>query len=169
MSSGIPVNDICKVKFDGLQRLHLYRYVIFKINDSNSEIVVDHRYKTKKATSDASETAAVTEGDTPENTTNLECETKAQEEIFSDFVSHFPENECRYAVFDVEYQKGEVTTNKIVFIAYAPDTAKIKPKMLYSSTKDALAKVLNGIHENMQINDPDDLNLEYIQEKLLRV
>ncbi|KAJ1872362.1 cofilin [Coemansia sp. RSA 486] len=168
-SSGIPVNDLCKAKFVGLKRCHLYRYVIFKINDDNKEIIVDHRYRTKKASSDASETEAVTEGDDRENTSNMDFETQSQEKIFTDFVARLPEDQCRYAVFDVEYAKGDVVSNKIVFISYSPDTAKIKPKMLYSASKDALTKVLDGIHESIQINDPDDLTLEHVQEKLLRV
>ncbi|KAJ1819904.1 cofilin, partial [Coemansia sp. RSA 2599] len=169
-SSGIPVSDACQVKYTGLQRHHLYRYIIFKINAGDSEVVVDHRYRSNKSVgAGASEAAESTEGDEPGNTSNMECDSKTQEEVFADFVSHLPENECRYAVFDGEFSKGEVTGNKIVFIAYSPDNSKIKQKMLYASTKDALTKKLPGIFKNIQINEFEELTLENIQEKVGRI
>jgi len=41
MSSGVAVNDNVVTKYNELKLGHLFRYIIFKLNDSNTEIVVD--------------------------------------------------------------------------------------------------------------------------------
>ena len=55
---------------------------------------------------------------------------------YDDFVACLPPDECRYCVFDLDY----ITTdgrqgNKIVFISWSPDTAKIRQKMVYAGSK----------------------------------
>eukprot|EP01114_Cavostelium_apophysatum_P006652 TRINITY_DN18071_c0_g1_i1.p2 TRINITY_DN18071_c0_g1~~TRINITY_DN18071_c0_g1_i1.p2 ORF type:complete len:140 (-),score=37.73 TRINITY_DN18071_c0_g1_i1:115-534(-) len=41
MASGVAVSDECISKFNELKLGHSYRYIIFKLNDSNTEIVVE--------------------------------------------------------------------------------------------------------------------------------
>merc|ERR1740138_1135900 len=77
-----------------------------------------------------------------------------------------PDNECRYAVLDVEINtKAGATANKLIFIAWSDDNASIKPKMLYASSKDALKKTLTGINEEYQATDRSDLDLTEIKKK----
>lgn len=41
----------------------------------------------------------------------------------------------------------------------APDSAKIKQKMLYASSKDALKKELSGVQLEYQATGPDELDI----------
>ena len=65
--------------------------------------------------------------------------------------------DCRYGLFDFEYEhQCEGTTEKtkkekLVLMSWCPDTAKIKKKMLYSSSFDALKKCLVGIQKYIQV------------------
>lgn len=55
---------------------------------------------------------------------------------YDDFCACLPPNECRYGVFDLDFttQDGR-QGNKLVFISWSPDTAKIKNKMVYAASK----------------------------------
>merc|ERR1711988_1071890 len=85
---------------------------------------------------------------------------------FDEFKSKLPDNECRYAVLDVEIEtKSGTTTNKLIFVAWSDDDASVKPKMLYASSKDALKKALTGINEEFQATDRGDLDEAEIKKK----
>ncbi|KDN52042.1 hypothetical protein K437DRAFT_266906 [Tilletiaria anomala UBC 951] len=72
---------------------------------------------------------------------------------YDDFVAELPPTDCRYAVYDLEYDSDEGKRNKICFFAWSPDDAKIKQKMLYASSKDAIRKSLTGIQTEIQGTD----------------
>lgn len=55
---------------------------------------------------------------------------------------------------------------KITFISWIPDEANIRLKMVYSSSKDALKRSLNGIAGEVQANDEDDLEHTEILKKV---
>lgn len=57
-------------------------------------------------------------------------------------------------------------SNKIIFIVWLPDTAKVKSKMIYAASKDALKKKLIGIGSEIQATDPSELEDSVIGEKL---
>merc|ERR1711907_195571 len=85
---------------------------------------------------------------------------------FEEFTAKLPDNDCRYAVLDVEIAtKSGATTNKLIFIAWSDDNASVKPKMLYASSKDALKKALTGINEEYQATERGDLDYKEIQKK----
>ncbi|KAF1981308.1 actin depolymerizing protein, partial [Aulographum hederae CBS 113979] len=65
----------------------------------------------------------------------------------------------RYAVYDVKYESegGEGLRSKITFIAWVPDDAPQYPRMMYSSSKEALKRSLNGLAADIQANDADDI------------
>lgn len=42
----------------------------------------------------------------------------------------------------------------------SPDAAKLKDKMLYASSKDALRKQLTGVHFEIQATDTDDVEFD---------
>jgi len=56
--------------------------------------------------------------------------------------------------------------NKLTFIAWSPDDAGIKAKMVYASSKDALKRALNGIAVELQANDPDDIEYDSVLNKV---
>merc|ERR550537_183442 len=136
MASGIQVNSGVVDAFNDIKLSHKNRYVIFKRSADNTEIVLE-------SAADPSKT-------------------------YDDFVAALPANECRYAIFDLEYSKSDADgiRQKILFVVWAPDTAKIKDKMLTASSKDALKKQLVGISTEIQATDPSEVDYNYVLEKV---
>ncbi|KAG5456836.1 MAG: hypothetical protein BJ554DRAFT_3309 [Olpidium bornovanus] len=88
---------------------------------------------------------------------------------YDDFIAALPPDACRYAVYDFEYEKpGEGTRNKICFFAWSPDIAKVKPKMVYAASKDAIRKKLDAIATEIQGTDPSEVAYEAVLEKVSR-
>ncbi|KAL9251531.1 Actin-depolymerizing factor 1-like protein [Drosera capensis] len=51
------------------------------------------------------------------------------EESYDDFTASLPADECRYAVYDFDFTTDEnCQKSKIFFIAWAPDTSKIRSR-----------------------------------------
>ena len=78
------------------------------------------------------------------------------DEFLTDIMACGPDD-CRYGLFDFEYDhQCEGTTEKtkkekLLLMSWCPDTAKIKKKMLYSSSFDALKKCLVGVQKYIQV------------------
>lgn len=86
---------------------------------------------------------------------------------YSDFVAGLPGDDCRYAVFDFDYTLEDGgKRNKLCFIVWCPDAAKIKKKMIYASSKDALRKKLVGVHTEIQATDLDELDYDVVHDKV---
>jgi len=88
---------------------------------------------------------------------------QGDEDAWKKFTSGLPEDKCRYAAYDVELVldmgSGIPPTkrNKLTFIQWAPDKAKIRERMVASSSLDAIKKKCDGIQVFWQINSMDDL------------
>ncbi|CEP21585.1 COF1 [Cyberlindnera jadinii] len=88
---------------------------------------------------------------------------------YDDFLAKLPENDALYAIYDFEYElPGEGKRSKIVFYAWSPDTAPIKSKMVYASSKDALRRSLNGIAADIQGTDFSEVSYDTILETVSR-
>jgi len=87
---------------------------------------------------------------------------------YETFISKLPENDCRYAVYDFEYelQSGEGKRSKICFYTWSPDNAAVRAKMIYSSSKDGLRRALNGIAAEIQGTDFSEVAYETVLEKV---
>eukprot|EP01147_Barroeca_monosierra_P008248 gene8248-836_t len=86
---------------------------------------------------------------------------------YEDFVSHLPSDKCRYGIFDFKYTLNDGgQRNKLVFFTWTPDSASIKDKMLFASSKDALKKQLNGIHTEIQGTDLDEVDYDTVYNKV---
>ncbi|KNC81177.1 cofilin [Sphaeroforma arctica JP610] len=86
---------------------------------------------------------------------------------WDDFIGDLPENDCRYGVFDFDYKtKDGGQRNKLIFVVWAPDTAKIKKKMLVASSKDAVRKKLVGINTEIQATDADETEYDEVLSKV---
>lgn len=48
----------------------------------------------------------------------------------------------------------------------SPDTAKIKHKMLYASSKDALRRKLDGIFSEIQCTDLSEVSYDFVLDKV---
>ncbi|KAI9499289.1 hypothetical protein BDB00DRAFT_227807 [Zychaea mexicana] len=96
-------------------------------------------------------------------------EKTAEDATYDQFLECLPADEPRYAVYDFDYEKvGEGQRNKITFYAWIPDTSKIRQKMLYASSKDALRKNLVGLAIEIQGTDFSEVEYDTILEKANR-
>ncbi|KAF7348368.1 Actin depolymerizing factor [Mycena sanguinolenta] len=102
------------------------------------------------------------------NSTNTEIVVvkKSESQSYDDFIADLPETECRWAVYDFEFEKeGGGKRNKLVFVAWGPDSAKIKAKMVFAASKDALRRSLDGIAVEIQGTDFSEVAYEAVLEK----
>jgi len=58
--------------------------------------------------------------------------------------------------------------NKITFLSWSPDNAKIKQKMLFASSRDALKRALTGISVEIQGSDLSEVSYDAVFEKANR-
>ena len=80
---------------------------------------------------------------------------------FDDFVALMPEDDCRYALYDFKFQTNDGRdTTKLAMISWAPDTAKVKSKMIYAGSKDALSRVFVGVATKITATDMSELTEE---------
>ncbi|XP_021904308.1 actin-depolymerizing factor 10 [Carica papaya] len=87
---------------------------------------------------------------------------------YDDFTNSLPANECRYAVYDFDFTTNEnVQKSKIFFIAWSPDTSRVRSKMLYASSKDRFKRELDGVQVELQATDPSEMSLDIVKGRAL--
>lgn len=84
---------------------------------------------------------------------------------YEDFLSALTPNEVRYAVVDFEFETVEGRRNAILFTLYADDSAPIRKRMDYASSKDALRRALTGIALDIQASEKKDLEYDLVLAK----
>ncbi|EEF50506.1 actin depolymerizing factor, putative [Ricinus communis] len=85
-------------------------------------------------------------------------------ETYDDFANSLPPNECRYAVYDFDFTTNEnCQKSKIFFIAWSPDTSRVRSKMVYASSKDRFKRELDGIQLELQATDPSEMSLDIVK------
>jgi cofilin len=96
------------------------------------------------------------------NKTSIEIEKQGGlDKTYEDFVSELPENDCRYALIDMDFDTDDGRpTSKLVFISWNPDTASVRPKMLYSGSKEAIKAALTGVGIHINATDYAELDWE---------
>eukprot|EP00831_Metopus_contortus_P021336 TRINITY_DN19522_c0_g1_i2.p2 TRINITY_DN19522_c0_g1~~TRINITY_DN19522_c0_g1_i2.p2 ORF type:complete len:100 (-),score=24.49 TRINITY_DN19522_c0_g1_i2:87-386(-) len=67
------------------------------------------------------------------------------------------------------YKRQVHGRSKIMFVVWAPDTAKVKSKMLYASSKDNLRKKFVGIGVEVQATDLSEIDYKEVEDKVKRV
>jgi len=98
--------------------------------------------------------------------TEIVVEKSSSSTEYDEFMSDLPEDQCRWAVYDFEFEKeGAGKRSKLVFVSWSPDIAKIKQKMLFASSRDALRKALVGIAVEIQATDSSEISYETMLEK----
>ncbi|KAL8198067.1 hypothetical protein R6Q57_024544 [Mikania cordata] len=133
-ASGMAVHDECKLKFLELKAKRTFRYVIFKIEEKQKEVIVE---KVGEPT-----------------------------QSHEDFAASLPAAECRYAVFDYDFVTEEnCQKSRIFFIAWSPDTAMVRNKMIYASSKDRFKRELDGIQVELQATDPTEMDLDVFKSR----
>lgn len=147
--SGVTVEDACVYAFEAMKSKRAFKYVTFALSSNMDMIVVD-----KKVEHTSGSEAVTTEED--------------YEEFYQHMKSVHEARDCRYAVYDVQYQTSEGgRRGKLAFIHFCPDEASIKRKMLYASSKDALKEKLIGTLE-IQASDLEGVSLSEIRDKCLK-
>jgi len=141
--SGVEVDAQCKTIFDEVQLKKKHRYVTFKIDEG--KIRVDKI------------------GDRDAKYDDFLVDLKQKEGESDD---------CRYAIFDYEYvveaQGTEASyRNRVFLVLWAPDSAKIKKKMVYSASFDSLKKAFNGIQKVIQANGEDEIEQAHVEKILV--
>jgi len=141
--SGVEVDAQCKTIFDEVQLGKKHRYVTFKIDAG--KIRVDKI-----------------------------GERSADYEAFLDDLKQKEGDidDCRYAIFDYEYVVNSQGTeasfrSKVFLVLWCPDAARIKKKMVYSSSFDSLKKALVGIQKTIQANSEDEITKDYVENMLV--
>ncbi|GME91028.1 unnamed protein product [[Candida] boidinii] len=102
--------------------------------------------------------------------TKIIVEKTSSDTSYDSFLENLPEDDCRYATYDFSYEisAGEGKRSKMVFYAWSPDTASIRSKMVYASSKDALRRALNGISTDIQGTDFSEVAYESVLERVSR-
>lgn len=140
MSSGVTVADGVQKAFADVKASMKYRYLIFHIKDEK-EIDIE-KYGERDSSYDD----------------------------FLAFLSSLGPQECRYCLYDFEYEHSfqgtsDTTKNKLFLMSWCPDTAKIKTKMLYSTSFSALKQALEGVGKYIQATDMSEASYESVLEK----
>ena len=133
------MNDECVTEYNNLKLQKKVRCIFFRMSDSAKEIIVDSQY-------DRSDDRAAD---------------------YEKFIGTLPRDDCRYVVFDFEFDTDGGLRNKILFINWAPETSKIKSKMLYAASKDAFKKKLVGLSIEVQATDLSEVAYQEVLDKCL--
>jgi len=143
MSSGVAVSPTAKTVYEEVKKDKKHRYVIYHIKD---EKVIDVEL------------------------------TGARDASYSEFLEKLNEykNECRYCLYDFpahvsvegtgDGQGTNMAVDRLVLMTWCPESSKIKQKMLYSSSYDALKKALVGVYKYVQACDFEEASQEAIEE-----
>jgi len=141
MASGVQVADEVFEEYKHIKKGKKYRYMVFHIADEK-RICID------------------TSGDRD-----------AVYQDYLDYLKNLGADECRYGLYDFEFEhscEGAADTkrSKLILMIWCPDTARIKKKMLYSSSFDALKQALEGIGKYIQATDMSEAAPECVLEKI---
>ncbi|XP_063150412.1 cofilin-2-like [Candoia aspera] len=83
------------------------------------------------------------------------------------FVTMLPLSDCCYALYEATYETKESKKEDLVFLFWTPESAPLKSKMIYASSKDALKKKFPGIKHEWQANVLEDIkDRQSLAEKL---
>mmetsp|Transcript_307 Transcript_307/g.1000 ORF Transcript_307/g.1000 Transcript_307/m.1000 type:complete len:148 (+) Transcript_307:118-561(+) len=141
MASGVGVTEECKFAFNDLLKDRKYSAVVLKISDDLTNVVVDY-------------TQPPQEGGDAEST-------------YKEFLNTLPESDCRFVIYDFEYVSQDVKKNRVVMILWSPESSKVKAKMMYASSKQALLNSLVGIQTQVQGTDFDEISYKTIAENII--
>ncbi|KAJ4725861.1 putative Actin depolymerizing factor [Melia azedarach] len=102
-ASGMAVHDDCKLKFLELKAKRTYRFIVFKIEEKQKQVIVEKLENCQKS--------------------------------------------------------------RIFFIAWSPDTSRVRSKMIYASSKDRFKRELDGIQVELQATDPTEMGLDVFRSR----
>ncbi|XP_077586744.1 cofilin-2-like [Stigmatopora nigra] len=140
MSSGVTVDDEVMRLFMDMKKHRKQKVAFFRLSDDKKKIVVDQGKQVMWDDADP----------------------------FSSFTKLLPQEDCRYALYDVSYDTDNAKNKEqLIFISWAPDTASIGKKMLHSTSQKSIQKAF-GLTTEWQLNDLSDAGLDGLADKLSR-
>lgn len=147
MASGVTVDPACASELHVLIRAspRQYRAVIYRVSKDLRSIVVDRTLPASNMTG------------------------RTSTEDWNEFTSSacLPRDDCRYAVYDFEFDTKETgKKNKIIFLLWSPEAAPIKSKMVYTSSRQALVSVLDGVQKEVQATDDEELGYSWVEQQV---
>ncbi|KAH7336944.1 hypothetical protein B0J17DRAFT_665538 [Rhizoctonia solani] len=148
MSSGVAVNSECIKTYQDLKQPSRS-----KDEDGESGKKGPLKYIVFKLSDDMKEIVVEKTSDDPK---------------YDSFIKDLPEAEPRWAVYDVQFEKDGGIRKKITFISWSPEVAKVKQKMVYASSRDALRKSMDGVACEIQATDYDEVAWESVLDKASR-
>ncbi|EAL65760.1 hypothetical protein DDB_G0283367 [Dictyostelium discoideum AX4] len=87
-------------------------------------------------------------------------------ESFEDYINKFPQDDCRYGVYDFSYMDNkENKKNKIFFISWCPVETKIKNKIVHTATEQSIYKKLVGIDAIIKATDNTEISQSLVEER----
>ncbi|KAL0331252.1 UNVERIFIED_CONTAM: Actin-depolymerizing factor 1 [Sesamum angustifolium] len=132
----MSVHDECKLRYLDLKAKRNYRFIIFKIEETIQQVVVEKLGQ--------------------------------PDESYDDFSSSLPDDECRYAVYDFNFITDEnCQKSKIFFIAWSPDTSRVRSKMVYASSKDGFKRELDGTQVELQATEPSEMSIDIVKSRAM--
>lgn len=134
MATGIPCSADVATKFENMKLRSAASYMVMKIVDNEVKVIVEGKEKGENG------------GVQP----------------FMEWLGEDDRmDECCYCVVDVAFTTADGRpTSKLVFVSWVPDTSKIREKMKYSGTKDAVLSQLQGAAIKLNATDISELGAE---------
>ncbi|CAD5125585.1 DgyrCDS13786 [Dimorphilus gyrociliatus] len=150
MASGVKVNDdvVTRAVEMNLHKGTPLRYLRFVINSVGTFIEIQEE-KERDKTENGDE--------------------EGQKRLLNELTDTLSDKDCCYILYDFGYVPGSgQATDKLLFIVWCPDSASVRNKMLYASSKDAIKNKLSQLaFKEVQANDLSALSYEAVLDKVL--
>ncbi|XP_057778940.1 actin-depolymerizing factor 4 isoform X1 [Salvia miltiorrhiza] len=177
-ASGMAVHDDCKLRFLELKAKRTHRFIVFKIEEKQKQVIVEkigeptQNYEDFAASLPADECRyAVYDFDfvTAEN-----CQ-KSRIFFIAWYSQHFITTFYGFYLIVVvvfccisslvESASRSVSIGFCFFHVRCPDTSRVRSKMIYASSKDRFKRELDGIQVELQATDPTEMDLDVIKSR----
>lgn len=160
----MAVHDECKLRFLELKTKRTHRFIVFKIEEKQKQVIVEkvgepnQNYEDFAASLPADECRyAVYDFDfvTAEN-----CQ-KSRIFFIAWYNSPFPSSILLHLDLLLVY----CSVSYWMFLVRSPDTSRVRSKMIYASSKDRFKRELDGIQVELQATDPTEMDLDVIKSR----
>lgn len=138
MASGVAVDPKCVEVFKQLKE-RKNRCVVFKINEGMTAIEVEK---------------------------TLPLSGGSPKDDWEEFTKALPESDCRYIAYDFAYEHQGAPKQRILFVLWSPEYAKVRPKMIYASSQEGVVNKLEGVQRQLQCTDSEELEYAAISKQL---
>jgi cofilin len=140
MASGVAVQNEIVMAFQKLVKERKFRGAMFKINDKMTHVQLEKTYGPASGNA------------------------KAQ---WNEFIHDLPESDCRYAAYDFSYDHQGTQKNKVIFMLWTGEGSKVRSKMIYASSQEAVVRALEGVQRQLQCTDEDEISYDVIAKQLI--